>query len=510
MNNDKIKQYPNYQDYPEGAGKPGDGQNYNKEAIDTDGFTTNNSSVEDYQNQTPRTWNRDIDPNTFIHRYGLFFDNYSNLEDPTLLGFTLEIDDSNASPLFADANTPYSAARFIDRYSKYPEIASRKEILVEFQKQIKMFFRSQESSKTNEADLPYVKSHYINSISGLGNLTKKIVKYPDDLLTLNLYEDVTMHSQYLAQLYNNLAYSYTNQKTIIPENLLRFNLSLKISEIRNFKTVAKEILNETSNVEQQRFIVNVNSSQLVYTLYECDFIFFDSINHGEEMTLAGLGASRPEAKDLELRLKYKSINRFFKSTFLEDLDVSTNSRIVLSDGGTRENRQDPKLNLSSDPNAFYGNKTEVKRNDSQFMQPGEISTEDRDKNTQLYGLTQDANFNGQSLTRTERWKQKQLDKISSGFENSAKLLAQQAKQVAMGEVQKLENKILEQIRRKKGELLNQLITVVKDNVGIVEITPKNVYYGDQTIILQDFANQLGGGLSNAVTDFLQNVNNTFP
>lgn len=507
---DNIKNYPNYQDYPEGVGIPGNGLNINEEAINQDGFSTNNSSVEDYQNQSVRTWNRDADPNTFIHRYGLFFDLHSNIEDPTLLGFTIEIDDSNSSPLFADNTTKHGAAYFIEKYSNFSEIKTRKDILTEFQKQIKMFFRSQESSRTSESDLPYVKSHYINSISGLGNLTKKIVKYPDDMLIFNLYEDVTMHSQYLAQLYNNLAYSYKNQKTLIPENLLRFNLVIKISEIRNFKTVAREILNETNPAEQQRYIVNVNSSQLVYTLYDCNFLFFDSINHGEEITMAGIGVSRPENKDLELRIKYKFINRFFKSTFLDDLDVTTNSRLPLNNNGSLTDRYNPVMDLNSDPSAFFGNKTEVKRNDSDFTKSGNISTEDRDKNTQLYGFTQDAEFNGQSLSKTDRWKQKQLDKIKSGFENSSKLFLQQAKQTVMGEVQKLENKVLESIRRKKGELLNQLINVVKDNIGVVEITPKNVYYGDQTIILQDFSNQLGAGLTNDITDFLQNVNNIFP
>jgi hypothetical protein len=89
MEENRIKNYPNYNDYPEGSAIPGEGFSTNPDAIDGEGFTTGTTSVEDYQNQGNRTWNREADPNSFIFRYGLFFDNYSNLEDPTLLGFTI-------------------------------------------------------------------------------------------------------------------------------------------------------------------------------------------------------------------------------------------------------------------------------------------------------------------------------------------------------------------------------------------------------------------------------------
>lgn len=515
MEEKRIKNYPNYNDYPEGAGVSGNGLKTNQEAIDGEGFTTGNTSVEDYQNQGSRTWNREADPNSFIFRYGLFFDNYSNIEDPTLLGFTIELDDSNNSPLFADINTPYSAAKFIDVYKNMPEIASRKEILEEFQKNIKMFFKSQNSSQTNAKDLPYVKSHYINGISSMGNLAKKIVDYPEDTLTFNLYEDVTMHSQYLAQLYNNLAYSYRNQKTLIPEDLLRFNMNIKVSEIRNFKTVAKKIL-DSSPEEQKKYVVNVNSSQLVYKLYGCNFIFFDSINHGESMTQAGLGASRTENKDLELKLKYKAVNRFFKSTFLEDLDTQSNSRLPLND---RELNPIEKLTQES----FFGNQTELLKGStranggtSDNSKSGNISDSERDNNTRINGYSQDSAPTGtKTSSKSDKWKKKQIDKIKGGFNNTIKGLESSAnkfvnneKKVLMSEIKKVENKVLEQIRRKKGELLNNLIKDIKKNVGLIQISPKNVYYGNQTnTVLQNFTNQLGSGIAHAAVDFLKNVSN---
>jgi hypothetical protein len=494
-NNNKVNNYPEYSTSKDPKDLPyGRDTDFSQSANQNDGFTTGNSSVEDYANQTARTWNRQADPNSWVFRYGLFFDNYSNLEDPTLLGFTVEIDDSNNSPLFADVTEPYSAAAFIEKYKGMPEIAARQTILTEFQNNIKMFFRSQESAKTKDSDIPYVKSHYINSISGLGNLSKKMVKYPEDQLTFNLYEDVTMHSQYLAQLYNNLSYSFRNQKTLIPENLLRFNLNIKISEVRNFKTVAKAILDTTNPEEQQQFVVNVNSSQLIYTLYDCNFLFFDSINHGEEISMAGLGGRAPEAKDLEMRLKYKYVNRFFKSTFLEDLNVHTNARIPMND---RE--YDPSTNL--DEKAYFGDKVELKRSE---LNTGTTSDANRDKVTQLSGTVYDA------APGTDKFKYDKLESIKGGFVNNVKQLANNLKTAALGEVQKVENRVLEEIRRKKGELLNNLINQVRQNLGVVQITPKNVYYGPQGNILTDFGNQLGSGVANALGGFLRNVNNTFP
>jgi hypothetical protein len=48
-----------------------------------------------------------------------------------------------------------------------------------------------------------------------------------------------MWSSYLTYLYNNLTYSYENGRELIPENLLKFNMYIKISEIRNFTSTEK-------------------------------------------------------------------------------------------------------------------------------------------------------------------------------------------------------------------------------------------------------------------------------
>lgn len=500
---DKIYQYPNYSQSETPTDQPyGQGISY-FDAIDSakeEGFTTGKTSVADYSNQSTKSWSRKADPNGWIFRYGLFFDDFSNLEDPTLLGYTFEIDDNN-SPLLADASEPYSAMAFIDKYQGMPEIAARRTMLEEFQKQIKMFFRSQESTKIKESDYPYVKSHYINSVSGMDKLAKKFIEYGEDLLTINMHEDVTMHSQYLAQLYNNIAYSYLNGKTLIPENLLRFNLTIKISEIRNFKTVAKEILS-ASDTEKKSFVVNVNSSQLVYTLYDCNFMFFDSQNHGNEISMAGVDASTVKAKELELSIKFKYVNRFFKSTFLEDLSNSTNSRIVINDGEI-----DPTSTLDS--GAYFGDKTEIA---PPTIQTPDTSQQTRDKNNYLAGNTFDTNKQGDKATSGY------LDKIKAGIKTEAANKLTTIKQnglnalntlknSAISELNKEKNKYLAELRNKRGELVNSLIGKIKTQLGVQEVYPKNVYYGynPSTDFKGKLSTALGGDISKTLKNFLGSI-----
>ncbi len=49
-----------------------------------------------------------------------------------------------------------------------------------------------------------------------------MIKYNEDKITITMNEDVSMIAWYLSELYNNISYSYRNQRFMFPENLLRF------------------------------------------------------------------------------------------------------------------------------------------------------------------------------------------------------------------------------------------------------------------------------------------------
>ena len=143
------------------------------------------------------TIERIIDKNSGIFRYGLTKANNSkdisnvrnnnSFEDPTILGFTVEIDEIN-SPLFNG-----EADAFLKKYSYIDSINTRIEILKEFKEECLKIFKSQESDY-NSSTNTYIKSHYINSISNLNILTSKFIDYQKDKITIELYEDISLNT----------------------------------------------------------------------------------------------------------------------------------------------------------------------------------------------------------------------------------------------------------------------------------------------------------------------------
>ena len=74
---------------------------------------------------------------------------------------------------------------------------------------------------------------------------------------------------------------------LIPENLLRFNCQIIISECRNFNRVKKSLAN--GNLE----VIKDNLSRYVYSLRECQF-YFDKMPHGND---SDVGLQGPQIYD---------------------------------------------------------------------------------------------------------------------------------------------------------------------------------------------------------------------
>ena len=146
-------------------------------------------------------------------------------------------------------------------------------------------------NKTGQVDAlgesPYsFKSHYIQGVTGLDNLLeqvnnftedkKQFVQFGTDKITLKLYEDVELSLGYLAMLYKKMTWSRINGKQMIPDNLLRFDMNIIISEVRNFNTVLTS-MTALDSVDGRK--VNIlsdvldNVSRYVYRLYDCQFVF---------------------------------------------------------------------------------------------------------------------------------------------------------------------------------------------------------------------------------------------
>ncbi|MDY0268774.1 hypothetical protein [Trichloromonas sp.] len=231
--------------------------------------------------------------NTYI-TIGFNKNSVDQFQDPTYLVFDIKIDYDN-SPLFTTNNNIKNIENFINEYSSnIPEIGNdnRLDLYYKFKLEVEKIFPS--NLPEINKDKSY-KEHYIESISGLDVLTKKIINYPEDKIIFTISEDVVMSTQYLTELYNNLVYSYDTHRVLIPENLLRFDMSLIISDYRNMKTDDN--------------MMNSIPSKMIYILHDCQFDFFESKNFESEIIRGGYNAQKPNISKSNFKINFKSYSK---------------------------------------------------------------------------------------------------------------------------------------------------------------------------------------------------------
>lgn len=261
--------------------------------------------------------NSDLD--TFV--YGLNKYEDSKYEDPTYLGFTVEIDAKSA--IFTDLESFIKTQADKDLI----EFKSRLPIYYEFVNKIKQIFNSQESVQNDKEKQLFIKQHYINSIDGFSELTKKFAEWKKDKLTVELHEDIALTTTYLSSLYNNLIYSYNNGRIMIPENLLYFNLNIRISEIRNLTSIGDK---------QIRQNLKYNITTLEYRLSDCYFDFFETQPVDSSITQSGIDQNPPNNSINKMSIYYKNVGRQIYTPLITN-SISMNDRktgldIIFIDG----------------------------------------------------------------------------------------------------------------------------------------------------------------------------------
>lgn len=232
------------------------------------------------------------------YNYGYHDENF-NYEDPLYESFDIQIDTQNSAlfkgmKLYSTNTSNENPVRNFLQNSGYniDDLTNRVKLHEEF---VNTFFRIfSPEFKHNLPGFKSNKAYYINQIDGLDKLNAKIVKYREDKITITLHEDVSYLSTYIAELYNNLYYSYSNQRVMVPDNLLRFNIKIKMTDFRNFKNTKTK-------------------PSILYTLYDCNFEFHDSRSFTGGLVSAGIQQSIPTASVLPFNIYYKSIGREFYS-----------------------------------------------------------------------------------------------------------------------------------------------------------------------------------------------------
>ena len=259
--------------------------------------------------------------------------------DPVMFGFEIVFDAVN-SPLLNG-----SVIDFLNEYNQISEIRSKIPVYEDFKHQFIKFFKTAGSirvdtdkamlskNKTNYANTeankndvdffsargrkPYL-NYYLKKVGGLANLieantpeTKKfLVDYRKDIITLGFTEDVSLSVSTLAHLYKLLYWSKPNGKSLVPENLLRFNCDIIVSECRNFNRVRKALAGPNSgNLE----IIKDNVSRYVYSLRECQ-LYFNTMPHNADIDLGNIATY--DDYSIQFDYKYSSVKfeRFSPTT----------------------------------------------------------------------------------------------------------------------------------------------------------------------------------------------------
>jgi hypothetical protein len=252
-----------------------------------------------------------------------FLETSNDNEDPVSFGYDIIIDFDH-SPLFNGSIENFLNS---DLFRAYSELSSRVDLVKKFKEQFFKFFKTNSPISSGQRSVP--KTYYLHKITGLDQLTevlggdkvKQFVDYDKDVLTLTLNEDISVNTGYLASLYKMLSYSKINGKKMIPDNLLRFDMEIIVTEIRKYNRVV-----DNKRIDAIQNFADA-MSKYRYRLYECQFIF-DKFSHDGTLDM-----SEPTiSKGFDLKINYK----FTTMKFEKFLDKES----ILNDNNSISRKQD--------------------------------------------------------------------------------------------------------------------------------------------------------------------------
>jgi hypothetical protein len=211
----------------------------------------------------------------------------TDLDDPTYLGFSLSFDIT--SPLFNDG---FPANPDDTLYSGSPSASAYLSVLGEQTRAAYLKAFIQGLLKIN-SERPY----YWQSIDGLSDAWTKNTELGDPYvgtkdtegITIGCLEAIDLKLTALFSLYRMAVYDAKYRRYIVPNNLLRFNVTINVQEIRKFKTVRNWLnaLNLSTKRQYTLDYINENTSQVSFTLTDCMWIpgesgkVFDNVSNSE-------------------------------------------------------------------------------------------------------------------------------------------------------------------------------------------------------------------------------------
>jgi len=407
---------------------------------------------------------------------GSFIRTADDNEDPTVLGYDITIK-YNESPLFNG-----TIDSFIEQFGKLgnSEISSRKDLLDNFKKQFAKFVKFDSPTTSNSPEFVNksgVKVYYMTSLGGLNNLVesgdsskiKSFVAYGEEFITLGFNEDVSQNLGYLSSLYKSLSWSRINGKQIIPENLLRFDVDITITEIRKFNRVVGNSLPLTSLDVYADLI-----SKYTYTLYECQF-FFSSLPHGDTLDMSA--ATQVEKYEIKFNYKYSTM-KFSKFNTGDSDDTKSEYAI--------DNKHDniSRINPSDTKNSRVENNNIISLSNVETMK--------------YLGLISENNTTIPDIKIGDLQSVKKAEGSKSKIKKAADILK---KDLTNAVVREANRRIISQ-----ASLLNKTLDNIRNAIpGAGRMSaPTNVYDKYNTSFKNDVINAARGFVGNAVKGFFTN------
>lgn len=409
-------------------------------------------------------------------------------EDPVIFGFDIIIN-TQTSPLFSTSYENKITDFFaFGNTQQIKEIQSREAIYNDFVEHFSKFFSRTDSSFKN------IKSFYLKSIEGMSELVnkataihhekKQFVQYgkESENIKLTMYEDNYLNAGYLAMLYNTMAYSKINGKQIIPENLLRFDMSIVVSEIRKFNKVLHALEEGGDNIMN---VVNDNISRYKYNLYDCQFNF-DNMSHPD--TLKNDNTTNTDEYTFNIYYKFVTLEmeKFNLQIGKEDI------RNYLNNGNV-----DIQSKLNGDVSSAPG-LTDIpyRTNSFDYIRLDKTGEVGNNVNTFFNPASPGENSDGTSQeTRSEIDIQKEQEAANkSGDRNDNQV---------KGGIASLFNKTkefaLNKAKQSRNKMLNDTLQKVRTSTGLRRInSPTNVYNDPNTL---GFVDGIGAFVGNQIKDF---------
>ena len=484
-------------------------------------------------------------------------------QDPVIYGFQIIID-AVSSPLLNG-----SIEDFLNGYGYVSELQARKPVYEDFKKQFIKLFKTKgkvkfntefnsgatlmSDSNTKNNDLNFYAnsdkqssdgmrrggkvaylSHYLQKIDGLSKLIesnttteyKYLVDYGKDVIKLSFNEDVSGTLSALTHLYKLLYWSKPNGKNMIPENILRFNCDIIVSECRNFNRVRKAIDASNSTTGSLQ-IIKDNVSRTIYSLKECQF-YFDKMPHDDTIDM---GDIKPYGM-LEVNFDYKYSTSKFEKWVADPVKFGTyigyNNGAIWKIGnkGTRGATQSNGISDASNP-LFYtkdtntlgenGVNTALILEDYSIVKDSETTKYSSVVATDVNGVVtnqstetkgDDATDDQQSPGSVEKSKDTNISGLDKFKENSKKAAKKAAKKVANFAVKEINQQITT-----RTALLNNTLNKIRNSLGLggLPTEPKNIYpkpYAPTSFgIFFDVRNELFNFIGEDVSSALGGFNN---